>query len=279
MKGPATSTVLPGFGLTLGFMLVFIVLILAAPLLGLLAKAATTPWANALAILTNPRTVAAFRVSFGLSAVAALANLPIGLLLAWVLTRMSFPGRRIIDALVDLPMALPTVVAGIALTTLYVDQGWLGALLAPLGIVIAFTPAEIFVALKFVGLPFLVRSLQPVLAEPPRDAEEAALTLGGSPWQILRRVILPPLWPAAITGMGMAFARGVGEYGSVIFIAGNRPAISEIVPLLIVARLEQYDYPGAALLGSMMLVLSLAMLLGLEALQRRPAAGRALSLG
>jgi sulfate transport system permease protein len=260
-------------------MLAFVAVIVAVPLLGLVAKAATTPWGSAVAILSNPRTIAAFRVSFGIAALAAIVNVPLGLLLAWTLTRITFPGRQAVDALIDLPLALPTAVAGIALTTLYVDQGWLGAVLAPLGIVVAFTPTGIFVALLFVGLPYLVRSLQPVMAQLAREAEEAALTLGASPWQIFRRVILPPLWPAAITGMGMAFARGVGEYGSVIFIAGNRPAISEIVPLLIVAKLEQFDYPGAALLGTVMLVLSLLMLLALGALQKRTAGGRAQAIG
>lgn len=270
---------MPGFRLTLGITLAVVVIVVVLPLLGLLVKAGTTPWANAVAILTNPRTLAAFRVSFGIAALAALANVPLGLLLAWVLTRFRFPGRHVIDALVDLPMALPTAVAGIALTTLYVEQGWIGSVLARLGIVVAFTPSGIFVALAFVGLPFLVRSLQPVLADLPREAEEAALTLGASPFQIFHRVILPPLLPACLTGMALAFARGVGEYGSVIFIAGNRPAISEIVPLLIVSKLEQFDYPGAALLGTVMLVLSLLLLLAIAALQRRTAAGRALSLG
>ncbi len=269
--------VLPGFRLTLGFTVLYLTLIVVIPLAGLLAKAGTVPLGAMLALLGNPRTLAAFRVSFGIALLATLANLPIGLLLAWSLTRYRFPGRRLLDALIDLPFALPTAVAGIALTTLYVDQGWIGAVLARLGIVVAFTPAGIGVALAFVGLPFVVRSIQPVLSELDRDAEEAALILGARPWQIFRRVILPPLVPAALTGAALAFARAVGEYGSVIFIAGNRPAVSEIVPLLIVSRLEQYDYPGAALLGAAMLLLSLVLLLLINAAQRWTVAGQAAS--
>ena len=267
-------SVLPGFGLTLGFTCLYLAVIVVIPLAGLVAKAGTLSWAGAVATLANPRALSAFRVSFGMALLASLANLPIGLLLAWVLTRYKFAGRRIVDALIDLPFALPTAVAGIALTTLYVEQGWIGRVLAPLGIDVAFTPAGIGVALAFVGLPFVVRTIQSVLTDLDRDAEEAALTLGAGPLQIFLRVILPPLVPAALTGVALAFARGVGEYGSVIFIAGNRPAVSEIVPLLIVSKLEQFDYPGAALLGTAMLVLSLIMLLAIDALQRWTAAGR-----
>ena len=230
---------LPGFRLTLAVTVLYLGLIVMLPLAGLAAKAVTTPWPAAVALLANPRTVSAFRISFGLSALAALIDLPIGLLLAWMLTRYRFPGHSLFDALIDLPFALPTAVAGIALTTLYLDTGWLGGLLAPLGIQVAFTPLGIWVALVFIGLPFVVRAIQPVLADLPRDCEEVALTLGARPWALFRRVILPPLVPAALTGVGLAFARAVGEYGSVIFIAGNRPMVSEIVPLLIVARLEQ----------------------------------------
>jgi sulfate transport system permease protein len=262
---------LPGFGLTLGFTLFYVGLIVVLPLLGLVAKAATLPWHSVATILGSPRTLAAFRVSFGTAAIACAVNLPLGLLLAWTLTRYRFPGRAVLDALIDLPFALPTAVAGIALTTLTVEDGWIGGLLAPLGITIAFTPAGIAVALVFVGLPFVVRSIQPVMAALARESEEVAMTLGASPWQIFRRVILPPLVPAALTGMGLAFARAVGEYGSVIFIAGNRPMVSEIVPLLIVAKLEQFDMPGAAMLGAAMLLLSLVLLLALGALQRRAA--------
>jgi sulfate transport system permease protein len=273
------SGVMPGFGPTLGITMVFLAIVVVVPLAGLVAKAAMLPWAGVVATLSSPRTLSAFRISFGISALAALVNLPLGLLLAWTLTRTDFPGRRLVDALVDLPFALPTAVAGIALTTLYVDDGWIGTVLGWAGINVAFTPAGIFVALSFVGLPFVVRSLQPVMLAASREAEEVALTLGASSWQIFRRVILPPLVPAALTGMGLAFARGVGEYGSVIFIAGNRPAVSEIVPLLIVAKLEQFDYPGAAVLGVAMLVLSLLLLLGLDGLRRWTQSGKGLHLG
>ncbi len=254
-------SVLPGFRLTLAITVAALLFIVLIPLAGLVAKATTVPWTRVAALAMDYRTLSAFRISFGLSALAALVNLPVGFLLAWSLTRENFPGRRLVDAMIDLPFALPTAVAGVALTTLYVEQGWIGHILAYFGIFIAFTPAGIFVALGFVGLPFVVRSLQPVMLALSRENEEAALTLGASWWQVFRRVILPPLLPAALTGAGMAFARGVGEYGSVIFIAGNRPAVSEIVPLLIVAKLEQFDYPGAALLGVTMLVLSLVILL------------------
>ena len=272
----ARHPALPGFrlSLSLGLTVLWLVLLVLLPLAGLVVKAASLSPAQILAALATPRALAAFRVSFGTAALAALFDLPLGLLLAWSLTRYRFPGRRLLDALIDLPFALPTAVAGIALTTLYVDDGWLGALLAPFGLSLAFTPSGIVVALAFVGLPYIVRSVQPVLADLPRDAEEAALTLGAGPFAILRRVILPPLLPALLTGLALAFARGVGEYGSVIFIAGNRPAISEIVPLLIVIKLEQFDYPGAALLGSTMLAASLLLLLAINRLQRWTAAER-----
>ncbi len=260
---------LPGFRVTLAFTLLYVGLIVVVPLAGLVAKAASLDGSAILTLLSNPRTLAAFRVSFCTAAAASLINLPLGLLLAWTLTRYRFPGRAVLDALIDLPFALPTAVAGVALTTLYVDDGWVGAPLARIGVTVAFTPLGIGVALLFVGLPFVVRSLQPVMAALGRESEEVALTLGASPWQIFRRVILPPLLPAAVTGVGLAFARAVGEYGSVIFIAGNRPMVSEIVPLLIVAKLEQFDYPGAAVLGSAMLVLSLLILLALGRLQNR----------
>ena len=270
----ARHPALPGFRLSLGLTVLWLVLLVLLPLAGLVVKAASLSPAPILAARATPRALAAFRVSFGTAALAALFDLPLGLLLAWSLTRYRFPGRRLLDALIDLPFALPTAVAGIALTTLYVDDGWLGALLAPFGLSLAFTPSGIVVALAFVGLPYIVRSVQPVLADLPRDAEEAALTLGAGPFAILRRVILPPLLPALLTGLALAFARGVGEYGSVIFIAGNRPAISEIVPLLIVIKLEQFDYPGAALLGSTMLAASLLLLLAINRLQRWTAAER-----
>ncbi len=261
--------VLPGFGLTLGFSGAYLGLLVLLPLAGLVARAATADPARAWALFADPRTIAAFRVSFGASACAVLVSLPVGLLLAWVIERYSFPGRRLLDAAIDLPFALPTAVAGIALTTLYVPEGWLGALLAPLGIVVAFRPLGIGVALLFVALPFVTRAVQPVLAGLDRAAEEAAAILDASPWQTFRLVVLPPLLPAIATGAALGFARAVGEYGSVIFIAGNRPLVSEIVPLLIVTKLEQYDYPGAALLGTAMLLLSFALLLAIDRLRGR----------
>ncbi len=262
------SHALPGFGLSLGFTTAYLGLIVLLPLAGLLAKAGTIEGERAWAILTDGRTLAAFRLSFLTSAAAALVSIPLGVLLAWVLDRYTIPGRRVLDAAVDLPFALPTAVAGIALTTLYVPDGWIGRLLAPLGITVAFTPLGIGIALLFVGLPFVVRTVQPVLAALDRSAEDASMILGASAFQIMRRVILPPLIPAIATGAAAAFARAVGEYGSVIFIAGNRPGVSEIVPLLIVIKLEQFDYPGAALLGSAMLLLSFVLLLAIDRLQR-----------
>jgi sulfate transport system permease protein len=275
MSFASRRAVMPGLRLTLGFTLVYLTAIVLVPLLGLIARAATMDWRQIVTILSDHRTLAAFRVSFGCAALAALINVPLGCLLAWTLTRYRFPGHRVLDALIDLPFALPTAVAGIALTTLYVNDGWIGGLLAPLGIDLAFNPGGIVVALGFVGLPFVVRGVQPILAELDRECEEVALTLGASPWHILRRVIAPPLLPSIATGFALAFARGVGEYGSVIFIAGNRPAVSEIVPLLIVTKLEQFDYPGAGVLGCAMLAASLALLLVINLLQRRMGATRA----
>ncbi len=258
---------LPGFGLTLGLTTAYLGLLVLLPLAGLVAKAGQAGSAATWATLTDSRTTAAFRVSVLASAGAAMANAGIGLLLAWVLTRYRVPGRRVWDAAVDLPFALPTAVAGIALTALYVPEGWLGAPLARLGIRVAYTPLGIGVALLFVGLPFVVRTVQPVLAGLDRDSEEAALTLDASAWQTFRLVILPQLTPAILTGAALAFARGLGEYGSVIFIAGNRPGVSEVVPLLIVTRLEQFDVAGAAALGTAMLVLSLVLLATINGLQ------------
>ena len=271
MKRAAARGVLPGLGLSSGGACGYFGLLVLLPLAGLVARSATVPAAKAVALFSDPRTLSAFRVSLGASGAAALASVPIGVLLAWVLERYRFPGRRLLDAAIDLPFALPTAVAGIALTTLYVPDGWLGRIFAAMGIEVAYTPLGIGVALLFVGLPFIVRTVQPVLAGLDRSADEAALVLGASPWQIFRRVILPVLLPAIATGAALAFARAVGEYGSVIFIAGNRPMVSEILPLLIVTRLEEFDYPGAALLGTTMLALSLLMLLALEALRRRGA--------
>ncbi len=262
-----TGGALPGFGLTLGLATAYLGLIVLLPLAGLLGMAAQAGAGPAWATLASPRTLAAFKVSLLAAAGAAAINVPLGLLLAWTLTRYRMPGRRLLDAMIDLPFALPTAVAGIALTTLYVPDGWLGAPLAALGVTVAFTPLGIGAALLFIGLPFVVRTVQPVLAGLDREAEEAALTLDASAWQTFRLIILPPLLPAIATGAALAFARGLGEYGSVIFIAGNRPGVSEIVPLLIVGKLEQFDLPGAALLGTAMLALSFALLLGINGLE------------
>ncbi len=259
--------VLPGFGPTLGLTVFFLSLIVIAPLGALFAKPSGLGPREIAALLLTPRVAAAFRVSFGIAFAAAVVNGFIGLLVAWVLVRYEFPGRRLLDAMVDLPFALPTAVAGIALASLYADTGWVGGLLAPLGIDVAFTPLGIYVALLFIGLPYVIRTGQPVLADLEPEAEDAALTLGASGSQTFRRVVVPPLLPAVLTGIALAFARGVGEYGSVIFIAGNMPGVSEIVPLLIVVRLEQFDYAGASVLAVAMLVASFAGLLLVNLLQ------------
>ncbi len=261
--------VLPGFGVTVGITATVLSLVVLIPLAALVLRAAGLGVGGFIATVISARSLAALRVSFGTAAAAALAMAPVGLLLAWTLVRYRFPGRRLLDAVVDLPLALPTSVAGIALATLYVDDGWFGAALAPLGVHVAFTPLGIGVALAFVGLPFIVRTLQPVIMALDYRVEEAALTLGARPGQIFLRVVLPPLLPALLAGVAMAFARAVGEYGSVIFIAGNRPGVSEIMPLLIYARLQQFQDSQAAALGVAMLAASLLILLGLSALQHR----------
>jgi sulfate/thiosulfate transport system permease protein len=259
--------VLPGFGLTLGFTVAYLSLIVLVPLLVLFMQAAGVGWAKWWAELTNPRTLAAFRVSFGIAFVAALVNAVFGLLIAWVLVRYRFPGRRIVDALIDLPFGLPTAVAGISLASLYATTGWVGRPLDVLGIKIAFTPLGILVALVFVGLPFVVRTVEPVLRDFDRELEESAALLGASRAKIVSRVILPPLIPAVLTGFTLAFARAIGEYGSVIFIAGNMPGLTEILPLLIVIKLEQFDYGGATVIAAMMLIASFALLLAINLLQ------------
>jgi len=260
-------SVIPGFGLTLGFTLAYLTLIILIPLAALILRSAALGWAEFFAIATSHRTLNALKISFGTALAAALFNVVFGTLVAWVLVRYRFPGRRIVDALVDLPFALPTAVAGIALTTLYAPKGWLGAPLSALGIKVAYTPLGIIVALIFVGLPFVVRTVQPVMEEIDKEVEEAAATLGANRWQTITRVLLPGLAPAIITGFALAFARGVGEYGSVIFIAGNLPNISEIAPLLIVIRLEEYDYAAATGIATIMLAISFAMLLVINMLQ------------
>ena len=251
---------LPGFGLAMGFTLTYLTLIVLIPVSTLVVKSSTLSAARFWAAVSGPRELAAFRLSFGAALVAALVNLVFGLLLAWVLERYSFPGKRLLDGLVDLPFALPTAVAGIALATVYAKNGWIGRLLAPLGIEAAFNPLGVMIALTFIGLPFVVRTVQPVLADLSAEVEEAAATLGAGRWATFRRVILPELLPAAATGFVLAFARGLGEYGSVIFIAGNLPLRSEIVPLLIMIKLEQYDYAGAAAIALVFLLISFVLL-------------------
>jgi len=252
---------------TLGFTLTYLSLIVLIPLAGLIIRSAGLGLQEFWTLASDPRTLAALRLSFGAAALAALINALFGLLLAWVLVRYRFPGRRVIDAAIDLPFALPTAVAGIALTALYAENGWLGQYLAPLGIHVAFTPLGIVVALIFIGLPFVVRSVEPVLADIGPEVEEAAESLGASRVQTMRLVILPAILPAWLTGFAMALARGVGEYGSVIFIAGNMPFRSEIAPLLIVTQLEQYDYAGATAIAAVMLVISFILLLLINLLQ------------
>jgi sulfate transport system permease protein len=265
--------ILPGFGLTLGYTMTYLGLIVIIPLAAVFLSAAKLPLAQWLHVLLTPRVLAAFRLSILASLAASLLNAAFGLLIAWVLTRYQFPGRRLFDALVDLPFALPTAVAGIALATLYGPNGWMGRLLAPLGIRVAFTPLGVVLALTFIGLPFAVRTLQPVLADLDLDLERAAETLGAGPLLVFRRVIFPALLPAIITGAALSFSRALGEYGSVIFIAGNIPLVSEIVPLVIMTKLEQFQYAEAAVLAVAMLLMSFAMLFvinaGQLALQRR----------
>ncbi|HEY5817771.1 MAG TPA: sulfate ABC transporter permease subunit CysT [Mesorhizobium sp.] len=260
-------SVIPGFGLTLGFTLVYLTLIILIPLSALIWRSAALGWSDFFAIATSGRTLNALKISFGTAFAAAAVNVVFGTVVAWVLVRYKFPGRRVVDALVDLPFALPTAVAGIALTTLYAPKGWLGAPLAWLGVKVAYTPLGIVIALIFVGLPFVVRTVQPVMEEIDREVEEAAATLGANRFQTIAQVLLPGLAPAIITGFALAFARGVGEYGSVIFIAGNLPNVSEIAPLLIIIRLEEYDYPAATAIAAIMLVISFAMLLVINLLQ------------
>ncbi len=263
---------LPGFGISLGYTLLYLSLIVLIPLAMMVLRTAELSPAEFLHKIGSARALASLKISFGAALIAAGVNVLIGLLLAWVLTRYQFAGRKLVDALVDLPIALPTAVAGIALSALYAPNGWLGQWLVPHGIQVAFTPLGIVVALVFVGLPFVVRTVQPVLQEVEHDVEEAALSLGASPAQAFLRVTLPTVLPALITGFALAFARGVGEYGSVIFIAGNMPMVSEITPLLIVTQLEQYDYAGATALALVMLLASFALLLLINSLQARLAA-------
>nr|WP_295587246.1 sulfate ABC transporter permease subunit CysT [uncultured Lamprocystis sp.] len=258
---------LPGFGLTLGLTLVYLSLVVLIPLSAVFIKAGSLPLGELWNIVSAPRVVASYRLTFGASLLAAAINTVFGFMLAWSLVRYNFPGKRLVDALVDLPFALPTAVAGIALAALYAGNGWIGSLLAPLGLKVAFTPLGVLVALVFIGIPFVVRTVQPVLEELEIELEEAAASLGAQRGQTFRRVLLPLLLPALMTGFALAFARAVGEYGSVIFIAGNIPMVSEITPLIIITKLEQYDFQGATAVAGVMLVFSFAMLLVINLLQ------------
>lgn len=271
---PRSRHVLPGFSLSLGFTLFYLTTIVLIPLLALVIRPFELGWDGFWSAISTPRVLASLRLSFGMSALAAVIDSVFGFIMAWVLVRYRFPGRGVLDAIIDLPFALPTAVAGIALSALYAPNGWLGSLLVPYGIRIAYTPWGVLVAMVFIGLPFCVRTLQPVLSEVGPEIEEAAATLGATRLQTIFRIVIPMLTPALLTGAAMAFARGVGEYGSIIFIAGNIPAVSEIAPLLIVTKLEQYDYAGAAAIGVVMLAASFVMLLAINGLQAWSASRR-----
>jgi sulfate transport system permease protein len=267
MAAARSRRVLPGFGLSLGFTLAYLSLIVLIPLSAVFIKSAGMGADAFWNAVTTPRVVASYRLSFGASLIAAAINVVFGLMLAWAIVRYTFPGKKLVDALIDLPFALPTAVAGISLTALYAKNGWLGQFLEPLGIQVAFTPLGVLVALVFIGLPFVVRTVQPILEDLDVELEEAAVCLGATRWQTFRRVVLPTLLPALLTGFALAFARAVGEYGSVIFIAGNIPMVSEITPLMIITKLEQYDYHGATAIAAVMLVVSFILLLAINGLQ------------
>lgn len=260
-------SVIPGFGITLGFALTYLALLVLIPIAGLVIESAALGWGEFWALATDERTLNALRLSFGTAFIAAIVNIIFGPAVAWVLTRYSFPGRRVLDAIVDLPFALPTAVAGIALAALYGPDGWIGSVFEAIGVQIAFTPLGIIVALVFIGLPFVIRTVQPVIEEIDRNVEEVSATLGASRLQTLRLVILPSLTPAILTGFALALARAIGEYGSVIFIAGNLPYVSEIAPLLIIIRLEEFNYPAATAIATVMLVISFVMLLIINLVQ------------
>jgi sulfate transport system permease protein len=262
-----SRSILPGFGLSLGYSVFYLSLMVLLPLSALLLKTSTIEWKEFIEVVTSDRVLASYRLSFGAAFAASLINSFFGLLVAWVLVRYKFPGRTLIDALIDLPFALPTAVAGIALTTLFVETGWLGQYLAPWGIKVAFTPIGIITALVFVGLPFAVRTVQPVLEELGAEFEEAASSLGANRWQIFTKVIMPNLLPAIITGFAITLARTIGEYGSVVFISGNMPMKTEIAPFLIMSKLEQFDYPGATSIAVVMLAISFILLFAINALQ------------
>ena len=276
-RGRGAQRVLPGFGLTLGYTLFYLSVIVLIPIVALFFKTFELTWEQFWTAVSAPRVVASYKLTFGASVLAAFVNLVFGLLVAWVLVRYQFPGKKIVDALVDLPFALPTAVAGISLTALLAGNGWVGQLMEPLGIQLAFNPNGIVIALIFIGLPFVVRTVQPVLEDSEKELEEAATSLGASRWQIFYKVLLPTITPALLTGFAMAFARALGEYGSVIFIAGNMPMVSEITPLIIIGKLEQYDYAGATAVAVVMLFFAFIMLLvinGLQAWQRRHSGAR-----
>ena len=262
------KTVLPGFGLTLGFSVVYLSLLVLIPLAALVLKTMGLTWEKFWTTVTRPQVVASYKLSFGAALIAALLNVVFGLLVAWVLVRYRFPGRKIIDALVDLPFALPTAVAGIALTALYGPKGWIGQWLEPLGIKAVFTPLGVVIALTFISLPFVVRTVQPVLEDLGKEVEEAAASLGANRWAIFRRVIFPEIWPALLTGFALAFARAIGEYGSVVFISGNLPMKTQITPVMIMGQLEQYRYAEATAIAVVMLVASFVLLLAINLLQR-----------
>lgn len=261
------ASVLPGFGLTLGFSLTYVTLLVLIPLGGLLLYTTKLSWAGFIDVISDPRVVASFKLTFGASLIASIVNLVFGLVVAWTLARYQFFGKRIIDALVDLPFALPTAVAGIALAAIFAPNGWVGSFLEPLGIQIAYTTSGVVVALIFIGLPFVVRTVQPVIEEFEKEFEEAASSLGATWFQTFRRVILPSLLPALLTGFALSFARALGEYGSIIFISSNMPYVSEIVPLIIVTKLSQYDYVGATAVGTLMLVATFVVLLFINLIQ------------
>ncbi|MGX4585128.1 sulfate ABC transporter permease subunit CysT [Paenibacillus chitinolyticus] len=264
-----TKRILPGFGLSMGFTVLYLSLLVLFPLSAVVWKTTGLTFNQFWQAVTDERVVASYKLSFGASLAAALVNTVFGLLVAWVLVRYRFPGKRFVDALVDMPFALPTAVAGIALTSLYADNGWIGSLLAPLGVKAAYSPLGIIIALTFIGLPFVVRTVQPVLQELEHETEEAAVSLGASRWRTFRRVIFPQLVPALLTGFTLAFARAIGEYGSVVFISGNMPMKTEITPLLIMTKLEQYDYAGATAIALVMLIISFVLLLVTNALQMK----------
>ncbi|MBE7683795.1 sulfate ABC transporter permease subunit CysT [Paenibacillus sp. P13VS] len=264
----ARRRTLPGFGLTMGYSVFYLSLVVLIPLTALIFNSTGLTWSTLIETASNPRVLASFKVSFLTAGVAALINLVLGLLLAWVLVRYEFPGKRLFDAVIDLPFALPTAVAGVALTALYAGNGWIGQLVEPLGIKLAYSQAGITLALMFIGIPFVVRTVQPVLEELEAEVEEAAATLGAGRWGIFRTILLPDLIPPLLTGFALAFARGIGEYGSVVFISGNMPMKTEIAPLLIMAKLEQFDYAGATAVALLLLLVSFVLLLVINSLQR-----------